>query len=179
MQKNGSLQQKPSTRAGTRNRSTTSSTTEHTPVQVTEELDLPTQPLLIDREGARLLTVEEQQAYLELRLRGASPSGICRHLGLSYRAVLETLDASLEFQRAFDDVTSLLDQNVEMALYRAAMDGSIPAQSLWLKYRPPLHWAANAVNDALDELEQLPDDKLVEWAKAEGIAIPSEIEAGA
>src|SRR6185436_19726810 len=84
-----------------------------------------------------LLSTQQQQQYLELLARGASPTQICRDMEITPAAVRATAEQSPECREALADVELGLSQNVQTAVYILAMKGNVTAQSLWLKHRPP------------------------------------------
>lgn len=135
----------------------------------------------------KLMTYEERDAYLEMLSRGASPLGICREMELSPGTVARTLVEGRGFREQCEQMGRLLDQNVETAVYLAAMKGNVSAQTLWLRHRPAPGWGPGpgpavegvAAGEGSDHWERLTDEELVERARAAGLAIPIEIEGGA
>lgn len=136
------------------------------------------------RTKERLMTYEERDEYLEMLSRGASPLGICREMELSPGSVARTLAEGKGFREQCDQMARFLDQNVETAVYLAAMKGNVSAQTLWLRHRPAPGWGGLAaeggagVGDDADLWERLTDEELVERARAAGLAIPAEIDVG-
>jgi len=129
--------------------------------------------LLWRRGEPRLLNMDERHRFLEMLLRGASPAAICVQLGIGYRSVLMTLREAADFREDHAHVQSLLTQNVESALYRQVMKGSVPAMTLWLRNRPPNgNEAEMGIDGSHDELDRMSDAELLELAGAAGIAIP-------
>lgn len=127
----------------------------------------------LQREEPRLLTDEEQAAYLQMLLLGASPFGICGKLDVPHFAVTNTLRQCAEFRENHADAMTLLNQNVEAALYQHAMKGSVPAMTLWLRNRPPPGWPGEEESEeGGDEFERLSDGELIELARTAGIKIP-------
>jgi hypothetical protein len=130
----------------------------------------------------KLMTYEEREAYLEMLSRGASPLGICREMELSPGTVARTLVEGKGFREQCEQMGRFLDQNVETAVYLAAMKGNVSAQTLWLRHRPAPGWGpgpaveGTATGDGTDLWERLTDEELVERARAAGLAIPIEIE---
>jgi hypothetical protein len=128
------------------------------------------------------MTYEERDRYLEMLSRGASPLGICREMELSAGTVARTLTEGKGFREQCEQMGRFLDQNVETAVYLAAMKGNVSAQTLWLRHRPAPGWGAGpaaegpVAGDEADLWERLTDEELVERARAAGIAIPLEIE---
>ncbi|MEX0703821.1 MAG: hypothetical protein WD069_17110 [Planctomycetales bacterium] len=86
------------------------------------------------------LTAAQQAALLAALLNGASRTGACRKLGVSLSAVAETAEANSAFRAMLREVQDALSHNVATALYRQALKGSIPAQTAYLKFRPPAEW---------------------------------------
>jgi hypothetical protein len=156
----------------------------------------PAEPTaLADRpqRRGRLLLLREQQALVELLERGIGRSAACRKLGFAYRSYLRTFEERPEFELAVRLALAGIDQNVEMALYKSAMEGSVTAQTFWLKGRRPEGWEPDresqptkgtrpcTANDFSlqpsldDELAKLSDRELIERARAEGVDLPPEI----
>lgn len=178
MGKKNSSRQRHSKKVNTQNRFTMSSTTEAIEATDGDEPD-GVEGLIVRRVGPRLLSDEEQQAYLQLLLRGASPVVVCRQVGVPYSAVRLTLRESAEFRDDHDDAMLLLNQNVEAALYGQAMQGSVPAMTLWLRNRPPPYWRGDEDDKTVkDEFERMNDAELVEAARAAGITVPLAYETG-
>lgn len=145
-----------------------------------------------NRRRGKLLKPEEQTELLALLERGVSRSAACRKLGVSYDSYQRTCEEDPEFAREVGTALLGIDQNVEMALYKSAMEGSVTAQTFWLKSRRPEGWqppreprqdnrtrshtspeTPQPVSD--EELENLSDRELIERARAEGVELPPEI----
>jgi hypothetical protein len=132
------------------------------------------------------LTADQQQAVLALLLRGASPAGACGQLGLAVEALARTVGEDEAFRKRAGDVTGVLSGNVMAVLYRGAMEGSVSAQQAWLKLFPPPPWQRGPQDEpaartpaTFDEtLQDLNDVELVELARAMGVDLPHEAEAG-
>ncbi|MFW6125357.1 MAG: hypothetical protein ACOC46_04345 [Pirellulales bacterium] len=140
-----------------------------------------------NRRG-RLLDPDEQERFLELLSRGAGRVFICRKMRISYDSYLRTVEQEPEFREAVRRTLEGIDQNVETALYRSAMEGNVTAQTFWLRYRRPAGWqdpdpkaAKSAAQRGAatpsdeDDLESLSDRELLERARAEGIDLAPEI----
>lgn len=116
---------------------------------------------LLSAEPVPALTAAQQAAYLTRLAKGASPAAACAALGLSVSAVLTTMDAEAAFRRQLQQIDQLLSQNVAAALYRAAMEGNVSAQTFLLKNRPPPDWQTSADSvDLPQDLSALTDDEL-------------------
>jgi hypothetical protein len=122
-----------------------------------------------------LLTIDEQQKYLLLLSRGASPASACLQLKIALPVVSATLEHDLAFQKLFQRVNELLSQNVAAALYRSAMEGSVSAQTFYLKNRPPPEWPG-LLNVSAPEAEDLTDDELVASFRQEATALLAQLE---
>jgi len=121
--------------------------------------------------------VEDQRAYLELLLRGASPAAACQQLQLDLFVVMEAIAEDEEFRIKVDAVYDALSQNVAARLYQEAMKGSVSAMTQWLKQRPPPEWMALRVEGSEGSgWDALSDEELLARARMEGIAIPVELE---
>lgn len=87
-----------------------------------------------------MLTRRQQDEYLSLLTKGASPAAACQKLGVSVTAVLVTMEQAPKFQQRATAVSDLLSQNVAAQLYQTAMKGSVTAQTFFLKNQPPPEW---------------------------------------
>jgi hypothetical protein len=129
-----------------------------------------------DSHPPHVLSTEQQQLFLALLARGASSAAACQKLGITVADVSTTLEANPRFRTGLREVHETLNQNVVAALYRAAMEGKVTAQTFWLKNRPPPEWpAANANSNEDSEFKDLTDEELIELAAAAGIDLPPEI----
>ncbi len=174
MAKRSSSARKPTTRAGSRSRSTTSATTAP-PVTEGE----PARPVekRTSRPAERLTSVQ-QADYLHLLRQGASPAGACGRLGLDLDAVQRTLDDDPAFREQCEAIQQQLSQNVATRLYHSAMEGSVSAQTCYLRNVPPPEWHhAVGVATSDDDLEQLSDEELLERVHATCIDLPPEVAA--
>lgn len=126
------------------------------------------------------LNSEQQQEFLELIGRGLSPSAACQKLEVNLKTLRRTYHEQKRFREECDDVATALNENVEMALYIAAMKGNVSAQTLWLRKRPPPGWMPDekrrTVSDCWDDLS---DEELIKLARSAGLAIPAELAARA
>ena len=118
------------------------------------------------------LSRTNQTAYLHLLTRGASPAAACQQLGCSIHAVLRAIQEDDEFAKRIDQANRLLSQNVAAALYRSAMQGSVSAQTFYLKHRPPPDWPQSerkgeAVSAPADGLDDLSDEELAKLYRSE------------
>ncbi|MBX3439647.1 MAG: hypothetical protein KF861_19315, partial [Planctomycetaceae bacterium] len=89
---------------------------------------------------AKRLVPAAQESYLHLLTRGASPAAACGQIGMSVLDVLATIEQDEAFRLRLEQVNVLLSQNVAAALYRSAMEGSVSAQTFFLKNQPPPNW---------------------------------------
>ncbi len=116
---------------------------------------------------------------MRLLLRGASPAAACAQLGIAPQEFLTWLDDP-EFRRRIAQSQDILSQNVAAALYRSAMEGSVSAQTFYLRHLPPPEWSLVAsAQKAGEPLNQLSDDELIDFCRARGIDLPiSPVEGG-
>lgn len=105
---------------------------------------------------------------LRLLLRGASPLAACAQLGVEPETFLDWLQGS-RFRARLIRALHLLSQNVAAALYRKAMEGSVAAQTFYLRHLPPPEWPQPAASDDASPLQQLSDDELADLCRAHGI----------
>lgn len=179
MPKKHSSPRKPVKKASTRNRSTTSTTTARktradSPETVEATNTAPVRQSETDPTEASepyQFSPELQAQYLQLLARGASPAAACMQLNLPVMSVLNQITTDATFRARLDQIHDVLSQNVAAALYRSAMEGSVSAQTFFLKNCPPPEWPGNepvpaAMNDGLDELT---DDELAQLCRDENI----------
>ncbi|WP_437229944.1 hypothetical protein SH661x_001702 [Planctomicrobium sp. SH661] len=175
----------PSKKAGTRTRSTTSSTTARTTDKVPASARSP-QTEAVPVAPSRLLAVDiptsqfdpqQRESFLLLLARGASPSGACKELNISLVTVAELIEQDEEFRKLLARVNELLSQNVAAALYRSAMEGKVTAQTFYVKNWPPPDWS-RAEDDPLSrQLNDLTDDELIAQFKKEAPALLADLAA--
>jgi len=127
--------------------------------------------------SAAVFTKSEQQAAVELLSGGLSPAGVCRKLGRSLAEFFNTLNRDLSFRDEVQSVPTVLGQNVASALYKAALEGNVTAQTFWLRNNPPPGWKGDDADTMTDPFESMTDDELIELARTQGIALPPEVEA--
>src|SRR5690606_9307466 len=93
--------------------------------------------------------------------------------------VLATIEQDEAFRERLDQVNVLLSQNVAAALYRSAMEGSVSAQTFFLKNQPPPNWQQSQSTEATDDpFNRMSDEELLDFCRASGIDWPTETEAG-
>jgi len=119
----------------------------------------------------------QQQAYLNLLSRGASPAAACGQLGLSLVTVADVIDRDESFRTLLARVNELLSQNVAAALYRSAMEGSVSAQTFYLKNRPPPEWPEQADHPLSQPMNELTDDELIAQFRQEAPALLAHLAA--
>ncbi|WP_437185714.1 hypothetical protein SH668x_002829 [Planctomicrobium sp. SH668] len=107
-----------------------------------------------------------QSSYLHLLTRGASPAVACQQLGLSLVTVAQSLEANSQFRGLWERVNELLSQNVAAALYRSAMEGSVSAQTFYLKNKPPPEWPSES-HSPTTLADEITDDELIEQFRKE------------
>lgn len=112
-------------------------------------------------------TAALQDEYLHLLSRGASPAAACLQLNLPVTVVPNHINTNANFRDRLDQIHDVLSQNVAAALYRSAMEGSVSAQTFFLKNCPPPEWPAvgspgPTPNDGLDDLS---DEELQQMLK--------------
>jgi len=100
-------------------------------------------------------------------MRGASPAGACQQLGITQHLLSNTLEHNSEFRQQFADVKTTLTQNVETALYQAAMKGNVAAQKYWLERHPPP--SRQQSQHPLPKLDEMTVDELLRLAEHLGI----------
>uniref|UniRef100_A0A7C4QMY3 Uncharacterized protein n=1 Tax=Schlesneria paludicola TaxID=360056 RepID=A0A7C4QMY3_9PLAN len=119
----------------------------------------------------RCFTPEEQQAFGQLILRGASPALACLELDLSIDDFWHTLRHDPHFHRGLRQLYDTLSQNVVAALYKHALQGDASAQKQWWQLRADLHGpfalqptssVPTGAPSCVPEVAQLSDAELVE-----------------
>jgi len=95
-------------------------------------------------------TPTEQRAVLVLLVRGASPLSACQQLQIDIDRFWTTYRTDRGFSNSLDQMYETLTLNVVAVLYRAAMEGNVVAQRLWLQHRSPLAWSRAGVQPELD-----------------------------
>lgn len=123
----------------------------------------------------RLLTKQEQQAVVDLLSRGWGRAQVCRKLGFSYQSMLRSVEESASFAQCVEEAALGRDEAVEMALYKAALEGKVSAQKFWFQRKQskgtqPQVEQVNAKEE--EELRRLSDRELIERARAAGIDLP-------
>ncbi|WP_459555312.1 hypothetical protein [Lacunimicrobium album] len=83
---------------------------------------------------------EMQELVLEVLLRGGSVAIAAGQAEVSVHEVYRWLEEDEAFARRYRNVMRALDQNVIAKIYQEAMQGSLPALSLWVKEREPVDW---------------------------------------
>jgi hypothetical protein len=92
-------------------------------------------------------------------------------LGVSLFAVAVTLERREGFRSLIARVRELLSQNVAAAMYSAAIQGKVGAQTYYLKHCPPPDWPAASAAAAEGSPDELTDDELIARFRAEAPAL--------
>lgn len=152
-------------KAATRDRSTTSST-------IGEEAAVSADQTEHDRapDAETPFSDAEQQAFLGILVKGASPAVVCGELGVEVDRFWTTCHCDDGFLAAVERAYDALSLNVVSALYRAAIKGSVPAQTFWLRQRKPPLWTPPVEDDAA-RLAGMSDAELAEACRAEGVDV--------
>jgi hypothetical protein len=92
---------------------------------------------------------------------------------------LRTYESDPEFRSASDAIPPILHRNVAAALYRAALEGNVSAQTAWLRMWRPVGWDPPAANERPDPrgpalLDDLSDDELRQLARVLDVPLPAE-----
>jgi len=119
----------------------------------------------------------QQNEYLLLLSRGASPAAACGQMGLSLVTVAECIESNEEFRKLLARVKELLSQNVAAALYRSAMEGKVMAQTFYVKHWPPPRSPENANDPLSATLNELTDDELIAEFRQEAPALLARLAA--
>jgi hypothetical protein len=121
---------------------------------------------------ARRLTRIEEDELLEMLRLGAAPGAACQRLGLSLDALAAHWAEDEAFRQRVGHTRESLSQNVAAALYRTAMEGSVSAQTFYLKHLPPPEWPQPNAGGEGDEFDRMSDEELLEFCRTHGIALP-------
>ena len=133
---------------------------------------LPDAPCLLPTtDEVVTLTRKQQDEYLTLLTKGASPAAACQKLGVSITAVLVTLEQSTKFRTRAIGVSDVLSQNVAAQLYQTAMKGSVTAQTFYLRNQPPPEWPSEEEEAAVS-----PDLATLSTAELESLDAAEEAE---
>jgi len=125
------------------------------------------------------LTFDEQDAVLEQLARGASLPLAARAIDVPLAEVVTAIRRDRELRQAIRLIQRGLSQNVAAALYRAAIEGSVSAQTYWLTHRPPPGWPKKFEKGNDDSrFRHLSDEQLLALARAKDVGIPIECRDG-
>lgn len=135
------------------------------------------QPSMLDPPAS--FTADQQDEYVQMLARGASPSAACLRLGISVAALNRAIEGDEAFRAQLAGVRVMLSQNVAAALYRSAMEGNVTAMTFWLKASPPPGWNADdspsqQFHTFDDTLDRLSDSDLAQLARSVGVDVPDE-----
>ena len=85
--------------------------------------------------------------------------------------MLNQITTDESFRNRIDQIHNVLSQNVAAALYRSAMEGSVSAQTFFLKNCPPPEWPGPEISPSgpVDDLDQLSDAEIQELMRREQI----------
>lgn len=124
-----------------------------------------------DRPTAALKPAQQNE-LIELLQRGASPAGACQQIGIDVSVFAETLQSDVQFRERITNIKSTLTQNVETALYQAAMKGNVSAQKYWLELYPPANRQHNP--EKLTRLDKMTFDEILKLSQQLGIEITAD-----
>lgn len=115
-----------------------------------------------------VLTRRQQDEYLTLLTKGASPAAACQKLEVSITAVLVTMEQSPKFHQRATAVSDVLSQNVAAQLYQTAMKGSVTAQTFYLRNQPPPEWPDEDSGEKSEKSQpplEISDERLVTFVQ--------------
>ena len=173
MERKSSSRKKPSKKVASPSPSTTSSTIGSNSTNETDSQKAIGPPRKFDDT--------QQNLFLDHLARGASPAVACLKENLDLDEVNRAYENNEEFRQRWDNTNRELGRNVVAALYRSAIEGSVTAQTFWLKHRPPPDWSPEqemSRDSVMEELEQMSDEQLMELARTAGIDLPASSETG-
>ena len=105
----------------------------------------------------------DREDYLEAVRSGDGPMTAADAAGATWADVRTTMAADPEFASQVNDAERFATEQVQKALYEAAMSGNVPAIQLWLRHRDPEHWGGGIVKPALTEPTPAPADDLLKF----------------
>jgi hypothetical protein len=116
---------------------------------------------------------QKRDEFLDLMQLGAPPLLAIQRLGVQVEDLRATFIKWPDFARQFDDISRLVACNVEAALYKAAIGGSVSAQSTYLRLcrsRPlkPSQKTQNNYDEADSSLKKDFDRCLAPYLKQQG-----------
>ena len=107
------------------------------------------------------LTDAHQEELLTLLSQGDTLQTACQAMKVPVPAFVHSVEHSPTFARRLTELRQFMTHNVISALYAAAMKGSTPAQTLWLKtFPPPKHAENTDENNPWDSHER---NNLRDW----------------
>ena len=82
-----------------------------------------------------------KKAYLEKLTKGKRRGQAAKEVGISYPVIWKRMKEDAEFAKEVDEAEMLANEEVENALYQAAVSGNVTACQVWLYNRAPDKWA--------------------------------------
>jgi hypothetical protein len=79
------------------------------------------------------LKIGVQKELIRLLSLGASPAAACESLSISFQDALLTFETDNRFRARLEQIHHSLTENIRAALYREGMKGNVTAQTYWLK----------------------------------------------
>ena len=83
---------------------------------------------------------DKRDTYLAHLRGGARRMSAAEAVGVAYSTVWRAMQSDTEFQTAVNHAEMRANELVEDALFRAAIDGNVTAQQVWLYNRAPEDW---------------------------------------
>lgn len=83
---------------------------------------------------------EKREAYLDHLRNGLRRMAAADAVGVVYSTVWRAIDADPDFRSAVNQAEMRADEEVEDALYQAAIAGNVTAIQVWLYNRRPDRW---------------------------------------
>jgi hypothetical protein len=125
---------KRSKKASTPDRSTTSSTTGPTAKAVCSDETTSDDPSpLTATDEFDPFTRPQQREFEKLLSGGLSPAAACAKLDVPLDVLWATIDCDDRFVKRCRRILEALNENVRSAIYLAAMNGKVAAQTNWLR----------------------------------------------
>lgn len=123
----------------------------------------------------RFLSADEQHTVVEYLMLGASAMAAVKRVGRDYEDFEHTRQHDPVFRRRCRLAKRALAGNVASALYKNAMEGSVSAQTSWLRQVRDAAADDGSSND--DHDDDLNDEEIEKLMVEKRIPVPTEVDA--
>ena len=118
----------------------------------------------------------DKGAYLEAVRLGDGPLTAADAVGVSTATVRAMMSADADFAAQVKDAERYATEQVQKALYEAAMSGNVPAIQLWLRHRDPEHWGVMPTRAPQSEATPTTDTDLLKFLADSDLELRAMIE---